>query len=90
MEILVKILRNLNRTIETEVQLELLSQARIAETRDERTSESDHRQDEYDSNSRGDQSVVNYNDGEAESVNDVNKQALEEVGAVNENMDARQ
>lgn len=75
MEILVKILRNLNRTIETEVQLELLSQARIAETRDERTSESDQRQDEYDSNSRGDQSVVNYNDGEAELVNDSNKQA---------------
>jgi hypothetical protein len=58
----VKLLRNLNRAIESEVRLEGLAQARLAESRQERAAMMtlDNKNDEEnDSTSRGDQSVLN-------------------------------
>jgi hypothetical protein len=59
------VLRNLNRTIEAEVRLEGLAQARLAESRHERAamlrkaeSTLDSRHDEDDSNSKGDLSLM--------------------------------
>lgn len=69
-----KILRNLNRTIEAEVRLEGLAQARLAESRAERakvlrnaesTLESKH--DEDDSNSKGDLSLMIEQEADADA-----------------------
>jgi len=67
LEILVKVLRNLNKTIETEVKLESIAQAKLAESRKERAAmilgrdrqaQSDQKNDEDDTNSnRDDQSL---------------------------------
>lgn len=63
-------MRNLNRTIETAVKLEALAQARLAESRQERAealvkaeSALDTRNEEEDSNSRGEQSLLTEQEG---------------------------
>ena len=55
-----KLLRNLNRAIEAEVRLEGLAQARLAESRVERAAlmTLEAKNDEDDSGSRGDQSLI--------------------------------
>lgn len=74
LEILVKILRNLNRTVEAEARLEGLAQARLAESRHERAtmlrkaeSALDSRHDEDDSNSRGELSLMMEQEAEADA-----------------------
>ena len=59
LEILVKILRNLNRTIETTTKLEALAKARLAENRQERAAKQAEsalgsRQDDDGPSSKGD------------------------------------
>jgi hypothetical protein len=70
----VKILRNLNRTIEAEVRLEGLAQARLAESRNERAkmlrnaeSTLESRQEEDDSNSKGDLSLMMEQEADADA-----------------------
>jgi hypothetical protein len=65
LEIRVKLLRNLNRTIESEVRLEGMAQSKLTESRQERAlqmqrAESSHetRNDDDESGSRGDQSLM--------------------------------
>lgn len=74
LEILVKILRNLNRTIDAEVKLEAIAAAKLAESRQERAQEMISNQhsdlklrDEDDSNSKDGSLMLTDQDADAES-----------------------
>ena len=81
LEIMVKILHNLNRTIETAVKLEALAQARLAESKQERANELVNA--EYDSRNE----VELTNNGSEVSV--LQQQNDDQVAA-SESMDAKQ
>ena len=80
LEIMVKILHNLNRTIETAVKLEALAQARLAESKQERANELVNA--EYDS--RNEAELTN-NGSEVSALQQQNDDQV----AASESMDAK-
>ena len=100
LETLIKILRNLNRTIETENRLEAMANQKLAQLRQQKVedlfkkdgTQSDLRPEEDDSNSKDDQSMMTEQDGEGEGTGKKPRSSTEEGFSMSasKDMDAKQ